>query len=341
VARAAGVSRGTASNVFNRPDIVRAVVRERVLETAAALGYGGPDPRGRMLSAGRVNAIGVATAEPMSYLFEDPFARTVMTGLAGACDARGAGLALVSTVESQAPSWNIQTALVDGFVLFCVDAGIHLIDIARRRGLPFVAFEHGLDDPDVAVIGVDNIAGGELAARHLLELGHRRLAIVSMPFGADTGAGPATEHAVRAAEYSSTRDRIHGYRRALEAAGLAVASVPIEQTRNDKESTAAAMARLFADRPPTAVLAMSDQIALYALEWLQQHGLQASRDVSLIGFDGVADAIDAGLTTVAQPMEQMARLAVAAILDREPSVRRLVPATLRVGSTTGPPRADR
>lgn len=340
VARAAGVSRGTASNVFNRPEIVRPKVRKRVLATAAALGYGGPDPRGRMLSAGRANAVGVATAEPMSIFFDDPFARMVMSELARASDARGAGLSLISTVDDRALSWNIQTALVDGFVLYCVQGGTPLIEAARRRKLPFVAFEYGLDEPDVPVVGVDNVAGGELAARHLLELGHRRIAILSLPFGDDSGTGPATALDVAAAGYSTTRDRILGYWRPIEAAGLNRASVPIEQTRNDQPSVHAAMERLFAGEPPTALLAMSDRIALYALDWLRQRGMSVPRDVSIVGFDGIHEAEHAGLTTVVQPAKHMARLAIEAILDRVPMVREAVPATLRTGTTTGtPPRS--
>ena len=92
VAREAGVSHGTASNVFSRPDIVRDEVRKRVHEAAAKLGYAGPDPRGRLLRAGKVNAIGVATAEPLSYFFDDPFAKVVMSGISQVCDATGAGI---------------------------------------------------------------------------------------------------------------------------------------------------------------------------------------------------------------------------------------------------------
>ena len=80
VAERAGVSKATASNVFNRPQLVREEVRARVLEAAKAVGYAGPDPKGRMLSGGKVNAIGVATAEPLSYFFEDPYARILLRG---------------------------------------------------------------------------------------------------------------------------------------------------------------------------------------------------------------------------------------------------------------------
>ena len=86
VAKAAGVSKGTASNVFNRPEVVRDEVRRRVRDAATSIGFRGPDPKGRLLSAGKVNAIGVATVEPLGYFFTDPFARVLMTGITEACD---------------------------------------------------------------------------------------------------------------------------------------------------------------------------------------------------------------------------------------------------------------
>jgi DNA-binding LacI/PurR family transcriptional regulator len=73
VAEAAGVSRGTASNVFNKPELVRDELRERVHEAARTLGYGGPSPKGRLLRSGKTNAIGIAAAEPLEYFFADPW----------------------------------------------------------------------------------------------------------------------------------------------------------------------------------------------------------------------------------------------------------------------------
>ena len=178
VAKAAGVSHGTASNVFSRPEIVREEVRERVMAAAHRLGYGGPDPKGRLLRAGKVNAIGVATAEPLSYFFDDPFARVVMSGISQACDATGAGISLVSAVNKEQLAWNIQSALVDGFVVFCIEGGSRLVELTRERRLPFVALDFGFDDETIAAIGVDDVAGARMAARHLAGLGHRRFAVL-------------------------------------------------------------------------------------------------------------------------------------------------------------------
>src|SRR5689334_11771929 len=99
VARAAGVSQGTVSNVFNRPQLVREEVRERVRAVARKLGYRGPDPKGRLLRAGKVNAIGIATMEPLTYFFADPYAREVMEGIAEAASAHGSGISLVSAAN--------------------------------------------------------------------------------------------------------------------------------------------------------------------------------------------------------------------------------------------------
>src|SRR6185295_13413678 len=111
VAKAAGVSQGTVSNVFNRPELVRAEVRERVEGCAEKLGYSGPDPRGRLLRAGKVNAIGVVVMGRLTYFFSDPFNREFMEGLSEVCDAAGAGVSLISAADRKAAAWSIETAV--------------------------------------------------------------------------------------------------------------------------------------------------------------------------------------------------------------------------------------
>jgi len=324
VAREAGVSHGTASNVFSRPEIVRDEVRERVFAAASKLGYAGPDPKGRLLRAGKVNAIGVATAEPLSYFFDDPFARTVMSGISQACDATGAGISLVSAANKEQLAWNIQSALVDGFIVFCVEGGSRLVELTRERKLPFVTLDFAEHDDTVATIGVDDVAGAGMAARHLAELGHRCFAVLALPT-IETGYGPTTLERAQNAIYSGTRDRIRGYFEVLAAHGIDVKAVPIYETENDEASTRAGMEHLFASpEPPTAILAMSDRMALAALDWLRERGIEVPREVSVIGFDGVPEsAVSAPpLTTVAQPIVEIGRRAVQTILGFDGTIRR-------------------
>ena len=341
IAKAAGVSHGTASNVFSRPEIVREEVRERVKAAAEAMGYGGPDPKGRLLRAGKVNAIGVATAEPLSYFFDDPFARVMMASISQACDATGAGISLVSAANNEQLAWNIQSALVDGFIVFCVEGGSRLVELARERKLPFVALDLASEDGAVAAIGVDNIAGASLAARHLTDLGHRRFAVLALPF-ADGRTGLVSPEQVRAAAYAGTRDRLTGYLQELSRVGVDTSKVPVYETANDAATTRAGLETIFAAKePPTAVLAMSDRMALVALEWLSARKLSVPKDVSVVGFDGVPEAAasEPPLTTIAQPIAEMGRLAVKAILENDGGVsRHQLPVELIVRASSAPPR---
>jgi DNA-binding LacI/PurR family transcriptional regulator len=344
VAQAAGVSKSTAANVFNRPEVVREEVREQVRAAARQLGYAGPNPLGRLLSAGRVNAIGVATAEPLSYFFDDPWARAVLSHLSAECGRRGAGLALVSTEDRGQAAWNVRSAVVDGFVLLCVEgSGELLVRLTRERGLPFVALSMGAEDPGVPAIAVDNRAGARLAAEHLLSLGHRRFAVLGIEFWPDS-SGPVTPEAARRGTYMGTLHRLDGYWETLAAAGIAPHEVPIFETRNDRATVEAGLAALFPGPDgggpgrPTGLLAMSDHAAMLALDWLAARGLRVPQDVSVIGFDGVPEGARAtpALTTVAQPLDEIAARAAAVLLDGETlATRETLPLTLVERASTG------
>ena len=343
VAKAAGVSQGTASNVFSRPNLVRDEVRERVRAAARELGYAGPDPKGRLLRAGKVNAVGVATAEPLSYFFEDEFARVLMQGMSEACDAAGAGLALVSAKNDERLAWNIQSALVDGFVLLCIEGGERLVELTRERQLPFVALALGRPDETVAAVGVDDYEGGRLAAEHIAGLGHRRVGILSLELD-ELHEGPADLAAIAAATYSTSRDRANAYFDVFERVGVKREAIPVYETRSTRESTWRGLDYIFAqDEPPTAILAMSDRVAMFTLDWLGARNLRVPEDVSVIGFDGVPEAAltTPPLTTVESPIAEIGRRAVERILAGDTSTRsETLPVKLVVrGSTATPPQS--
>lgn len=338
VAAAAGVSHATASNVYNRPEVVREEVRERVRAAARSLGYAGPSPKGRLLRAGRANAIGMAAAEPLDYFFADPWARTLMAEVARACEARGAGLALVSVSEGRPLAWGIESALVDGFLLRCGGREL-VVEIAQRRGLPFVALSLDSHEPDVPAIDIDDFGGAQAAARHVAGLGHRRVAVLGIGLGDDPGR--MTPEAVRATRFVNVRDRALGFWSGLAEAGLAEAEVPVLEVQNGGGNVGVALEMLFGGGAPrpTALLAMSDVVALAAMGWLAARGLRVPEDVSVVGFDGIPEAAAAtpALTTVEQPYRRIAERAVAAILDdRMPTGREVLPLTLVARGSTGP-----
>jgi DNA-binding LacI/PurR family transcriptional regulator len=342
VARAAGVSQGTASNVFNRPEIVRPEVRVRVEDCARKLGYSGPDPKGRLLRAGKVNAIGVVAVNELSYFFSDPFDREFMTGVAEIADERGAGIALVAANDSAKAAWSINSAVVDGFIVQCIERGDRLLELTRRRGLPFVAVD--IDPgPEASAITIDDRAGARMAAEHLVGLGHRRFAILSLEVVDDGKTGLIDRGRRQMAAHGATRDRFLGYEDALAAAGIDFDSVPAVEALNDR-SGAVAGARELLEKASgaTAILAMSDVLALGALKAADERGIRVPDDLSIVGYDDVPEAALSRppLTTIAQPIVAKGRLAAQMIFDGGPPRRVVLPVNLVVRGSTAPPRQD-
>lgn len=263
-----------------------------------------------------------------------------MTALAEVCDARGTGLTLVSARNQQKLSWNIQSALVDGFVLLCVEGGERLVELTRERQLPFISLALGSDDQSIPAIGVNNIDGAATAARHLTGLGHRRFAVLATEF-TDDHVGRVSVQDVERGIYSTSRDRAAGYWHALAETGISREEVPVFETQNDRQSVHACLEQIFASAaPPTAILAMSDNIAILAMAWLAGRGLNVPDDISIVGFDGVPEGglFKPGLTTMAQPFEELAIRAVSAILDDTmPMEQDILDVKLAVrGSTVAP-----
>lgn len=338
VARAAGVSQGTASNAFAKPELVRPEVRERVEQAASRLGYHGPDPKGRLLRAGRVNAIGVVAMDDLGYFFNDPFNREFMIGVAEVCDARGAGIALVSAIDRDTATWGIDSALVDGFIIQCMEDGDRLIEAARRRRLPFVAVDVD-PGPDASSIMVDDRSGARQAAEHLLARGHRRFGILSLDITTDGRTGLVDRARRAQVRYGATRDRLAGYEDAMAAAGLDFENVSIVESGNDRQGAKLGAAMLLDASPDiTAVLAMSDVLALAAIAEARRRGLKVPEDLSVVGYDDVPEAAlaDPPLTTIAQPIVEKGRLAAQMIFDPGPPRKETLPVSLVVRSSTGP-----
>jgi DNA-binding LacI/PurR family transcriptional regulator len=163
-----------------------------------------------------------------------------------------------------------------------------------------------------------------------------------MPVRERFRGGRVGEDELRDGIYSTVRDRVNGYFEALREHGIDTATVPVMETYNNESTVRAAMEAIFAaDDPPTAILAQSDRAALFAITWLRERGMDVPRDVSVIGFDGIAEgaASSPPLTSVAQPMRETGRRAVAAVLEADGTVRReVLPLQLVVRGSTAAPR---
>lgn len=341
VASALGVSRATVSNAYNHPERLSPRLRSRVLRTAGELGYAGPDPLAATLSRGRVNALGLVYEDPMSFAFSDPAAVLFLQGVSEVCEREDLALVLISGGPGSAVA---RVALVDGVICYCdipVDGKLAAI---VERGLPFVVVD-GPQVPGAGHVGIEDRAGAAAAARHLIDLGHTRLGVVALPLVDDEWEGTADLDRQDRARYRASRERLLGYQDAVGAAGLGWSAVPVEErSPYGRDAGRRAAAALLARRPrPTALLAMSDELALGAMAAAADAGLSVPGDVAIVGFDDVPAAADAhpALTTVRQPHREKGRRA-AELLLRPGSPgpagdEHRLPVELVVRASTGPP----
>jgi DNA-binding LacI/PurR family transcriptional regulator len=348
VATELGVSAKTISNAYSRPDQLSAALRERILTTAARLGYPGPDPVAAGLASGRVGAIGVAYANRLSYAFDDPVARELLAGMTAVAESAAAGLLLLpGPTDAGERTTAISRAVVDGLLACSLADDDPVLVAAHARRLPLVV----VDQPrpaqlalGVPWIGTDDRTAAAQAAGHLLDLGHRDLGVVC--FGLRRGAvrGLVDLAGQQAASYAVSRDRLAGYRDAVERRGLDWTRVPVHQGTDSTpdEGDAGAIAVLRQSPRPTGLLCLSDRLAEGAVRAARRLNLRIPEDLSVVGFD---DAHPTGtalaLTTVHQPVrakgEQAATALLALLRGATPAPTTTLPTTLVVrGSTTVP-----
>jgi DNA-binding LacI/PurR family transcriptional regulator len=337
VAQAAGVSKTTVSNAYNRPDQLSAPLRQRVLEVAARIGYMGPDPIAVTFSRRRAGAIGLVFDDPLTFALTDPAEVLFVTGIGEVCERAGVGLVLIPLGPHDDL---IRHTLVDGFICHCDIDGDRRVDAAIGRELPVVVVD-GPARPGTGHVGVRDREGAAAAARHLLELGHRQLAVLTAPLNPDGYTGPADLARQQGARYYVSKERLLGYRAEAEAAGLDWEEVPVlEASPYGRQAGHQAVARLLdsSDRP-TALLAASDELALGALRAAAERGIAVPEQLSIIGFDDAPPAAwsTPTLTTIRQPHRHKGQVATEQLLGLRPIQDLTYPTELVVRSSTARP----
>lgn len=298
VARLAGVSPAVVSYVLNDgPKPVSAGKRERVEEAVAALGYR-PDARARSLRLGRTHAIGLIVPDAAN-----PFFAELAQAIERAAAPHGLAVLMGTTADDPAKEAKYLEDLaerrVDGLILISSRSDQDLSP-ATTLAVPVVVMDRTPDDLPISTIAFDNVGGAAIATRHLLEHGHRTVHFV---------AGPR--------EVAVSGRRIDGWRAALEEAGLPTPRPT--HTPFTYEGGRTAARQLFARRhPPAAVVVSSDVQAIGVVSASAELGLRIPDDLALVSVDGTRAAAFAnpGITTLSQPIEQMATQAVTTILAR-------------------------
>jgi len=334
VARRAGVSIATVSYVLNKSASVSEVTRARVLDAVAELGYR-PSAVARGLRARESRTIGYSWHRvPADYWH--PILDRFLYSMAEAAEAQGYHI-LTFTSRPNSKPWLpyeelILTGRVDGFILSDTDRDDERIRYLMNRGFPFVAFgracERESEKWDFPYVDVDGEAGVRQAVEHLLALGHRRIGLIAWPETSLTGYY-----------------RYQGYVRALQVTGISPDPawiVRAEHTEGSGRQAMHALLNLQTDRRPTAVVALSDLMAIGALNAVYEEGLQPGRDVALVGFDDIPTAqyLHPPLTTLRQPIIEVGERVVSMLLrlirGKELTERKvLLPPTLIVRGSSG------
>jgi LacI family transcriptional regulator len=332
VAQRAGVSTSTVSHVLNGTRYVRPDLAERVRAALDELGYQ-PNVLARSLRRKQSLTLGMIVPDSAN-----PFFAGIARAIEDTCFARGYSLILANSAgDPDRELQNIatlQSRQVDGLIFVAAGAGDE--DLLRvLTSLPIVLVDRDIAGMsvdggplDVDAVKVDNLNGGYVATRHLIGLGHRRIGCITGP----SATSPSAE-------------RVVGFRRALGEGGLETDETLI--LRGDfgfDSGYVAAQTLLKAGRPPTAVFACNDQMAIGAMAAAVDLHVPVPAGLSIVGFDGITlgSFVRPPLTTMTQPVTRIGQLAAELLLHRlaapgSPYERKVLAAELAVRGSTAPP----
>lgn len=302
VARHAGVSVGTVSNVLNRPDIVASATCKRVLDAIDQLGFV-RNESARQLRAGRSRVVALVVLD-----IANPFFADVARGAEAAAEENGSLVMLCGSGEDaereRRSLEQLEELRVRGVLITPTGHNHAQLERLRRRSIPVILVDHHSRTGQHCSTAVDDVLGGRLAGEHLLAQGHHRIGFVGGPF-----------------TLRQVTDRHQGLTAALTR--HTVAAPQVFQTPNltvtAGRAAGAELASLPAERRPTAVFCGNDLLALGVLAETTSRGLRVPQDLALIGYDDIDFAATAAvpLSSVRQPRERLGRAAAELLLLEE------------------------
>jgi len=300
VAELAGVSVGTVSNVLNRPSLVARETREKVEAAIATLGFV-RNGSARQLRAGTSRTVGAIVLD-----IANPFFTDVARGIEDRLAEDDHILILASSDERVEKERRYLRLLeeqgVCGVLISPAEDDLHWLDQTRARGTAVVLLDRTSPNDTMCSVAVDDVRGAELAATHLIELGHRRIGFVNGPI-----------------KIRQCADRRKGVRKALRSARLPISECLVEVTTAALNADGGEEAlRVLLDEPDpvTAIFCVNDLTALGVLRGLRRRGLRIPDDMSVVGYDDVefAAVLTTPLTSVRQPRYQIGRAAAELLL---------------------------
>jgi len=325
VSQKTGLSVSTVSKALNDYPDIAPETKARVLQIARELNYQ-PSAAARNLRRKHTNKIGFVLPFAVSYISE--YVSELITGAAMAAEATGYNIVLYTNQSNQHEQLAkiCRAREVDGLLLRGTDHVDETFALLDQEQMPFVITGRRVEHPRASYIVPDNFGGALLLMRHLIELGHTRIAYTARP-----------------ALFETNTDRMAGYLEGLRQADIAVDRDLIIETSVEPRSGYRAMNQLLdLPNPPTALFAMHDLIAIDALQAAFDRGLRVPQDISIASFDGIqaTQITQPPITTVRQPITDIGKRAVEMVLahiqDRSLApMREIVSVQLVVRESTG------
>ena len=299
IARQARVSHSTVSRALNDSPQVNSVTAARIRQIAEQSGYR-VSAAARALVRGRSQTIGVVVTS-----IADPFVAGVVDGIEEVAEARGYPVFVANSNARPEREVGVVRSFeerrVDGIIVTSSRVGALYVPLMARMRVPIVLLNNQHDSEFVHCVLIDNVQASRDATRHLIALGHRRIAYLGDQLG-----------------HQSNAERLEGYRQALREAGIRFQRRLVALGDGRPEGGAAAMAELLA-RPeqPTAVFSYNDMSALGAMREIRKRSLRIPDDISIVGFDDlyISRYLDPPLTTMRQPMRNMGRMAMETLFE--------------------------
>jgi DNA-binding LacI/PurR family transcriptional regulator len=303
IAKLAQVSQLTVSRVLGGDTGVDAQARERVMESVHQNGYQ-PHAQARSLRTSRSDTLGLAVRRTRRGFSKEPFYAELITSVMDRAALQGFHLSVSAsrTADGERSFYDslFNSRRVDGLIILESMEHDERIERLREHHFPFVLIGRYDGSRDLFTVNNDNVGGAEMAARYLLGRGRRRIGYIS-----------------GAPELTVSQDRLLGYRRALEEAGIAFDPRLVEEADFGEQGGRQAALRLLG-QSPDAILALDDLIGLGALAALKEQGLRVPDDVALIGFnDSVfCPHTDPPLTSVRVNVEEIGERAADMLIAR-------------------------
>ena len=300
VAESARVSYATVSHVINNTRLVSQETRERVLEAMAALNYR-PNALARSLRQGKSNTIGLVLPDSAN-----PFFAEISRSIEDEAFKKGYSVFLCNTeLDTQRELLYVDVLSknqVDGIIFVATGDQADSLDFLLRQSMPVVMIDRDVPNVEVDAVLTDNQLGGFLATRHLIELGHKHIACI---------AGPSN--------ITPSAERIIGYRKALEQAGLSYdENLVLRGDYHAQSGMEITHSILLMTPRPTAIFALNDLMALGALRAAAEAGYSVPRDLAVVGYDNLelTRFTNPPLTTISQPKKEVGAQAVNLLVDR-------------------------